>query len=61
MGPRDIASVFPSFPRGTQGRACKQDPVTLQDTKVPSVTETQGRQEGRGMMPSREQFLIERR
>lgn len=55
VGPRDIVSVFPSFPRGTRGGACKQDPVTSPDTEVPSVTETQERQEeGSGLVPIRE-------
>lgn len=53
--------MFPSFPRGTQGRARKQRPVTLRDAKVPSVTETRGRQEGNGTVPGRARVLIERR
>lgn len=61
VGPGDITSVFPSFPRGTQGRARKQRPVILRDAKVPSVTETRGRQEGNGTVPGRARVLIERR
>ena len=57
MGPRDTASVFLSFPRGTQGGACRQDRVTALDTEVPSVTETRGREEAGTWVQSREGVL----
>lgn len=46
VGPGDIVSMSSSFPRGTQGRARREDRVTSLDTAVPNVTEARGRPEG---------------
>ena len=45
-GPRDAASVFLSFPRGTRGGACGQDCMAALDTEVPIVTDTRGGERG---------------